>query len=30
MFDINDENKDDTVYRAAIDEIHKDFDRLVY
>lgn len=30
IFDINDENKDDTVYRAAIDEIHKDFDRLVY
>lgn len=26
IFDINDENKDDTVYRAAVDDIHKDFD----
>lgn len=26
IFDINDENRGDSVYRAAIDEIHKDFD----
>lgn len=26
IFDINDENKDDAIYRAAIDEIHEDFE----
>lgn len=28
IFDVNDANKDDAVYRAAIDDIHNDFDEF--